>query len=370
MKLIEGDIDAFFDAPFAAYGRTSTYASPMRSDIERFFDSAKNPLLAGGAPFAVFAVRDGAGALRGRICAHLHPASNVRYGERRACFGFFDCADDRQAAATLLGAAEAFARKHGCDRLAGNFNLTAMQQIGVMTGGFENAPYTDMVWGPPHLPALLEANGFAPTFPMTTFEVRLDGKGAPEDLISPAARALLTDPKIEWAPIDRRRFDARMEDARLVLNAAFDANPMFVPVTAAEYRFQAQEMMWILDPRLACVARVDGEPVGAVVCIPDLNPFMKASGSRFSLMTPVHLIKDRLTRSRAVVIYYAVAPAWQGRGLNAAMLARVMRNAKAAGYRSLGVTWIADVNAASLRQMARVGARPLHRLQLYEKALS
>jgi len=370
MRLVEGDVEAFFAAPFEAYGRTSPYVSPMRSDIERFFDGARNPLFAGGAPFAIFVAKDEGGRLRGRICAHIHPASNERYGERRGCFGFFDCADDPEAARALLGAAEAFARNQGCDRLAGNFNLTAMQQIGVMTGGFENPAYTDMVWGPPHLPALLEANGFAPTFPMTTFEIALDGPSDPVAALSPAARGLLGDRALEWAPIDRSRFDLRLEDARTVLNAAFDRNPMFVPVTAQEYRFQAQEMMWILDPRLACIVRAAGEPVGAVVCLPDLNPFMKASRSRYSLATPFHLIADRLTRSRAVIIYYAVAPAWQGRGLNGAMLARVMRNARAAGYRSLGVTWIADVNAASLRQMERVGGRPLHRLHLFEKALT
>ena len=370
MRLIEGDRDAFFEAPFQAYGRASRYVSPMRSDVMRFFDAAKNPLFASGAPFAVYAVEDGAGRLFGRICAHLHPASNARFGEARGCFGFFDCADEPEAACLLLDAAERFARAHGCDRLVGNFNLTAMQQIGVMIGGFENAPYTDMVWGPPHLPALLEANGFARTFPMTTFEIPLDGAAEPEAIFSPASRALLSDPAIDWAPIDRRQFDVRLEDARRVLNAAFHANPMFVPVTEAEYRFQAQEMMWILDPRLACIARANDEPVGAVVCIPDLNPFMKASGSRYSLATPFHLVADRLNRSRAVVIYYAVAPAWQGRGLNGAMLARVMGNARAAGYRSLGVTWIADVNAASLRQMERVGGRPLHRLHLFEKTLA
>ena len=35
-----------------------------------------------------------------------------------------------------------------------------------------------------------------------------------------------------------------------------------------------------------------------------------------------------------------------------------------AGYRTLGGTWIADINAPSLRQIEKAGARPLHRLHL------
>ena len=70
-----------------------------------------------------------------------------------------------------------------------------------------------------------------------------------------------------------------------------------------------------------------------------------------------------------MIILYSVAQRWQGRGLNGAMLYRVTSALKAAGYESLGVTWIADVNGASLRQMERIGARRLHRLHLYSKPL-
>ena len=61
----------------------------------------------------------------------------------------------------VLDAAESFVASQGCDRLVGNFNLTAMQQIGVVTGGFEKIPYVDMQYNPPHIPRLLEAAGFA-----------------------------------------------------------------------------------------------------------------------------------------------------------------------------------------------------------------
>ena len=43
---------------------------------------------------------------------------------------------------------------------------------------------------------------------------------------------------------------------------------------------------------------------------------------------------------------------------------------KDAGYEKLGVTWIADENPASLRQMQRMNAEPLHRLHLFRKAFA
>ena len=369
LDLREGDFDAFFHTPRAAYGERTPYVTPMRSDLLRYLDPAKNPLMAQtGGRLTYFTVhRDGRPV--GRITAHVHTASNARYRTRRAQFGFFDCADDLEAATALLGAAEAFGREQGCDELAGNFNLTAMQQVGVLTEGFENAPYTDMVWGPPHLPRLLEAAGYEPFFPVSTFEIDV-ASVAPDALLGPKQREVLASPAWTWKPIAPRDFDARLEEARECLNDGFLDNLMFVPLTPEEFRFQAGEMMWVVDPRIAAVAAFEGEPAGVVVCIPDLNPFVRAVRGRYGLTAPFHFLKARLKRERAVIIFYSVKRALHGRGLNGAMLHRVLAAQRAAGYRTCGVTWIADDNAASLRQMEKLDARRLHRLHLFRKALA
>ena len=56
-------------------------------------------------------------------------------------------------------------------------------------------------------------------------------------------------------------------------------------------------------------------------------------------------------------------------GLNPMMLAYIAKAMKDAGYETVGGTWIADVNKASLRQAEKSGARVLHRLNLFSKAL-
>jgi hypothetical protein len=65
-----------------------------------------------------------------------------------------------------------------------------------------------------------------------------------------------------------------------------------------------------------------------------------------------------------------VAQRRQGQGLNGAMLYRVTSALKRHGYTTLGITWIADVNGASLRQVERLGARRLHRLHLFAKPIA
>ncbi|MCW4461023.1 GNAT family N-acetyltransferase [Sphingomonas sp. BT-65] len=368
IALRTGDRAAAFDVPFRIYPASSPYVSPMRADLDRVLDPARNPLVTEGhGRFELFtAHRDGAPV--GRIVASIHDASNARHGTRRAQFGFFDCADDAEVAAALLGAAEGWGRERGAIEIAGNFNLTAMQMAGVVTTGFDAAPYTDMMWSPPYLPRLLEANGYRAVFDMTTFVYDLD-RLDPAMLLGPKQRAILDDPDYQWLGVTRRTFAARMEDARLVLNAGFDRNPMFVPLTPAEFAFQAGEMMWIMDYRLPVIVHHRGAPVGALLCVPDMNPFIRGTRARLGIATPFHFLRHCLKRTRAVILLYSVDPAHQNRGLNGAMLFRLATALKQAGYASVGGTWIADVNGASLRQAEKIGARPLHDLAIFGKQL-
>jgi RimJ/RimL family protein N-acetyltransferase len=143
-----------------------------------------------------------------------------------------------------------------------------------------------------------------------------------------------------------------------------------VPLTADEFQFHAGEMTSILDPRLSSVLMHRDRPIGAVICITDLNDFLSATRSRISIMTPLHYLRFRLRRKRAVIIFYSVVRDWHGKGIMPTILRRTIGALKDAGYEKLGVTWIADENSASLRQMRRLNAQPLHRLHLFRKALA
>ena len=87
------------------------------------------------------------------------------------------------------------------------------------------------------------------------------------------------------------------------------------------------------------------------------------------LTAPVHFLAHKWRNCRAVLIFSGVVPELQGQGVNPLVLNRVISNLKAAGYETLGNTWIGDSNKASLAQKKKSGARPLHRLHLFGKAL-
>lgn len=367
MELREGDFEAFFRAPFDAYGASTRYVSPMKSDLRRFFAVGENPLFPEPGNFALFTVHQD-GKVLGRISAHVHPASNTLHNTNTAYFGYFDVIDDALAARTLLGAAENWARERGHDTIAGNFNLTAMQQIGVMTEGFENKPYVDQVYSPPHIARLLAENGYDAYFPMRTFEVELD-QFDPQSVMGPAQQEILNSPEWTFARVTRRHIPQRLAEARELLNSGFSDNPMFVPLSLAEFEFQAKELKWIIDPRITSVIHYQGQPAAIALVIPDLNPFIRATRSQLSWLTPWHFVVSLFRRKRALVVYASVRHDLHSKGVMTAMLINLLPAIKAAGYRQIGITWIWDQNKGSLRLMDYLGATPLHRLQLFRKAV-
>ena len=367
MQLREGDFEAFFRAPFECYPPGAYFDSLMKGDFAAALDAGRNPLLRNFARRSWFtAHRDG--RVCGRILALVHDASNRLHGGRRGYFGFFDCVDDAAVAGRLLDAAADWLRRHGCNEMAGSFEFTITQTIGVVTEGFDHAPYTYQAYTPQHIGRLLAQHGFESFFPMRTFEVDVRAVDA-ERVLGARQRALLADPRWRFEPIRRRGFERRLIEACAILNDGFAQNAMFTPLTEEEFLFPCAGMMWVIDETLSHTAYHDGEPVGVLLCIPDLVPLMRATGYRWRWSTPWHLLRHRLRRTRAAIIFFAVRRAWHNQGVNGVLLYRALAALRRGGYSRLGVSWVSDANGASLKQMQRLGAATLHRLHLFRKAL-
>ncbi len=367
LELREGDFEALFQAPFDSYGSDAFIASPLKGDLRRALDARRNPLFREHARRTWFtAHRDG--RVLGRILASIHDAGNRLHGTRRGQFGLFDCIDDGGIAGALLDAASNWLRERGCDEIAGPFNLSITQMIGAVTDGFEHRPCTYQDWSPPHVARLLEAHGFERGYPMRTFEIDLT-RIDPDRLLGPAQQALLADPDWRWEPLRRSGLSRQLREACVVLNDGFSRNPMFVPLTEDEFLFASQGMAMVMDGAIACIARHRGRAAGVVLCLPDLNPMLHATRYRLGWRTPLAWWRHQRRNRRAAIVFYSVCREHHGKGVNGVMLHRVLTAMRGRGYHRLGGSWISDGNGASLRQIEKLGARPLHRLHLFRKPL-
>ena len=149
------DLEAWITFPRRfVYGTRSPWVPPLDGDLRRMLDRRKNPFFRHGTALPLLAT-DGTGRPLGRILAHVYHRHNVRHGERAAFFGYFECRGDPGAAQALVAAAAELGAQHGCTILRGPFNMTAMQEMGILVEGFDAAPAVDETYTAPYYPALL-----------------------------------------------------------------------------------------------------------------------------------------------------------------------------------------------------------------------
>ena len=368
LEIREGDFDAFFRAPFECYGNDAYLSSPLKDDLRKSLDPKLNPLWQDGRGRVTFFTAHRDSVVVGRITAHIHDASNALYGTQRGYFGMFDCVDDADVARALLAASASWCRERDCNEHWGPFNLTITQMIGALTDGFDSRPYTYQDWSPPHIARLLSQLGYAATYPSETFEIDVrDAQALIHD--SPKIEKLKQDARWEFRTVRKSRLRDELLVANEILNDSFAKNPMFVPLTDAEFIFPSEGMKLIMDESLTRIAFCDGEPAAIVLCIPDLNPMFHAMGYRIGWRTPLAWWRHRKAK-RAAVIFYAVKQKFHGLGVNSALLHDVLRSMNSRGYESLGVSWVSQSNVASIGQLQKLGAKKLHSLSLFHKDLA
>lgn len=363
------DADAWLALPRGeVYPSSSPWVSPLDAELRRMLDYRKNPFFrhGNGAPLLA---RDGQGRPVGRALAHVYHRHNVRHGERAAFFGYFECRDDARAARALIDAAAAFGSQHGCTVLRGPFNMTAMQEMGVLTSGFAEPPAVDETYTPSYYPGLLAAAGLRPVFPVTTFRVDDVSRLKHDTLLGERQRALLASGRLRVRSANLRNFTREIEAVRELLNDSFYDNPHFVPITHDEFVFQIGPYKRLMDPAISLVAELDGVPCGFIITVPDFNPLLKQMQGRAGPREILTFLRGRSRIRDAVLIIMGVPRYLQDRGIMRVLLAELVRVLQRRGYRRLTVTWIADVNAKSLATVAALGARPLHRLTLYERPI-
>ena len=123
----------------------------MISERRQFLDRRRNPWFEHGEAEYFLAWRDGRAV--GRITAQVDRILNEFQDNEWGLFGFFECEDDPEAAAALLGAAERWLRARGRDRMVGPMDFTMNDECGVLIEGYERTPIILTNWTPPLLPA-------------------------------------------------------------------------------------------------------------------------------------------------------------------------------------------------------------------------
>ena len=153
------DLRRFVDLPWKLFDRKRhpQWVPPLRATVYDALDREKHPFYREADRALFLAIRKG--EVVGRIAAIENRAHNQFQSDRVGFWGFFECADDQDAADALFDAATRWLGARGLDVIRGPMNPSTNYECGLLVDGFEHRPSFMTTWNPPYYATLCERSG-------------------------------------------------------------------------------------------------------------------------------------------------------------------------------------------------------------------
>ena len=363
------EVRAFIDVPWRLYdaARHPQWVPPLRIAVKDALDARRNPFYEDAAR-ELFVARRGDRVV-GRVAAIENRAHNRFHADRVGFFGFFEVADDPEAAAGLLDAAGTWLAARGLTSARGPVSPSTNHECGLLVDGFEHFPMFMTPWNPPYYARLMDDLGFAAAKDLLGWSLPIGDPGfaLPAPYAEHAERARAEE-GLTFRDVDLKHLDREVDVLWDVYNAAWERNWGFVPMTRREFEHLARDLKPLADHRFAFVAEVHGAPAGFALALLDYNRLLKRipSGRLLPLGLFTLLAGRRGLRSGRVMAL-GVKREHRTRSVFALFAHELVRRGRAAGVTGAEASWVLEDNHLMNRPMRAMGGTPYRRWRLYER---
>lgn len=358
--------EAFLKLPWRFYRGDPAWVPPMLFDVRKQTDPKRGDFFQ-HSQAEFFLARRGR-EIVGRIAAmhnRRHLAANP---DGAGFFGFFECEDNADTARALLETAERWLREQGLKVARGPANFSIQDEAGVLIDGFEHAPMAGMGYTPPYYRALIEAAGYGKAKDLHVCRIDWAHWNAEQfqrlcaiaDRLAPGVAVRELNPE-----------DLPGEAGRLaeVFAEAWRENWGAQPISQAEFLKYAEQYRLFIDPRAVLFAEKDGETLGIMVAIPDMNEIIQRIDGRMFPLGWWHLLRGRKNLKGIRLFLLGVKTKARLLGLPALFMRNMHALLKQSAYQTLEFSWILEDNHEALTMMNRIGGRRVQTLRLYDKTL-
>jgi GNAT superfamily N-acetyltransferase len=363
------DLKAFIKFPWRIYQNDPAWVPPLLIERKEFLDRKKHPFYEHGDAALFLARREG--EIVGRIMACDDPKYNALHRSNVGCFGMFESIDDRAVARALFEAAGAWLRERDRQEIMGPIDYSTNYLCGLLVEGFKFPPVVLTSHNPPYYSALLDAWGFEKAMDLYAWWFSKPAEAATRLRRLAAARKSRSEATLRMGNL--RDIAGEGRRLRQIYNEAWENNWGFVPFSEKEFEFMTHELKPILEPELVWLAEVEGEPVGFLLCVPDINAALRKINGRLTTFgLPIGLAKllyhkRRLKTVRVVAL--GIIPKYRRHGIAEMLVLHIieeaMINRGCIGECSL----ILENNRLMNRFLEAIGAEKYKTYRIYRRAL-
>jgi GNAT superfamily N-acetyltransferase len=363
------DRDDFIKFPWRIYRNDPAWVPPLIVERRTFLDRKRHPFYQHGDAELFLARRNR--EIVGRIMASDDPRYNELHQSNVGCFGLFECIDNREVASALFEAASNWLRARGRGEIMGPIDYSTNYVCGLLVDGFEHPPTLLTAHNPSYYAALIEKWGFVKEIDFygwwfsdaTAAAVRLRKLAA---RLQPRARFTIRHG-------DMRNLPAESVRLRRIYNEAWRDNWGFVPFTEAEFVHLTAEMKPLLRGDFTAVAEIDGDPIGFVIGLPDINiALQKINGRLTTFGIPIGLAKllyHKWRLKKARLIAMGVRPQFRKLGVSEMLVLRVMEEGMVKCGFAAELSMTLENNIMVNRFIEAIGATRYKTYRIYSRPL-
>jgi GNAT superfamily N-acetyltransferase len=349
---------AFLRVPKVLYRDEGTWVCPLDKEIESIFDPEKNVYFQHGEATR-WVLHDSRGALIGRVAAFIDRNTSRKHDQPTGGMGFFECINDRDAARILFDACREWLRERAMEAMDGPINFGETDKYwGLLVEGFTHPSY-EIAYNFPYYRELFESYGFRTYFKQEGFHLDITQPLPPR--LKRIAEWIAQKPDYEFRHFEWKESDRYVKDFVTVFNeawASFKEN--FEPLEVSYIKKTMQKARAIIDEEFVWLAYNKGKPIAIYLMYPDVNQILKHLNGRLTLpaMLKFLYLKKRKTMTRARGVLMGVIPAFQGLGVEAAIILKLVQVfEKKPHYTEIEFSWVGDFNPKMRKIFISVGCR-------------
>jgi GNAT superfamily N-acetyltransferase len=226
-----------------------------------------------------------------------------------------------------------------------------------------------MTYNAPRYVELLEATGLAKAKDLYAYESGVHAKSL-ERLAKFSERTRKREPQFSERPVVIKQMVSEVAIVRGIYNSAWEKNWGFVPASEVEFDWLAKELKPLVDPPLARIAFMDGEPAGFLLAIPNVNPALAVLNG--SMANPIRVLRAMMIgrrREALRLIIMGVKEQYRLRGIEGVLFYEGLKAALDRGYKSCEYSWILEDNELTKRTVRLMDAVHTKTYRIYSKPL-
>jgi hypothetical protein len=360
------DLATFIRLPARIHRDHPRWVPPLYAEEWKYFRPAKNRAFAFCDTFLALARKNGSPV--GRIMGIVNRRYNEARGESNARFAFLECGHDEDAARSLLGHAEDWARARGMSRVIGPMGFSDQDPQGYLIEGFEQEPTIGTYCNFESISGFLERAGYAKDMDYVVYRVDLTG-GVPKFYAKIAERAMRRD--VCRLVEARRRADLKpyIRPVLELMNDCFRELYGYHQLDPKEMEDLAKRFFPLLDPRFVKIAVNGGEVVGFNIAMPNLAEGFRKARGRLYPFGIFHLLRAGRRSRQLDSLVGGIRKDLRGRGIDAILGSATMAAAAAAGFRFVDTHHELEYNFKVRGEMEKLGGTIYKRLRIYGKDL-